>query len=62
MTKISESIAEALLVDALENGWRPPSAGEPHCSCHLSAPCSSCCLDGDYMDEFLDEHNLEIAK
>lgn len=60
MEKITIEEAEKRCIDALENGWRPPSEGEAHCSCHLSAPCSSCCLDGDYIDEYCEEFNLEI--
>lgn len=42
----------------MEKGWLPSEVRELSCSCHISAPCSKCCLDGDYVDEFCEEFGI----
>lgn len=64
-TKIQITEKEALQryeADMSENGWQPSAVRELSCSCHISAPCSKCCLDGDYFDEWCEEHNVEIIE
>lgn len=59
--KLSIENAHDRYILAMENGWRPPSEGEPNCSCHVNPPCSSCCLDGDYFDEWCEENNINLV-
>lgn len=61
MKYLTEEQANLAYMMVMENGWRPPSKGEPSCSCHLNAPCSSCELDGDYFDEWCEENEVQIV-
>lgn len=58
--KVTKEQAEEMLLAALENGWEPEEVRELSCSCHINPPCSKHCLDGDYLDEFIEEKELEI--
>lgn len=62
-TKIQITESEArdrYEADMSENGWLPSAVRDLSCSCHINAPCSKCCLDGDYFDEWCEEYNIEI--
>lgn len=62
MISVTKVEAEAMLQTALEDrSWVPSEVRDRSCSCHISAPCSKCCLDGDYLDEFIEDQNLKIV-
>ena len=42
-------------IKAVENGWKPAELEDRGCSCHLNAPCSYCCIDDSYFEEWLKE-------
>lgn len=59
--KVTRKEAQEMLNGAIEAGWLPSYLREMSCSCFMSAPCSKCCLDGDYLDEYITEFKLEIT-
>ena len=58
--RLTEKQALGVLNTALENGWKPAHVRDMSCLCHMNPPCSKCCLDGDYLDEFCEENGIEI--
>lgn len=63
VTFMSLAKLEKTVQEALENGWKPSYLRDRGCTCHISPPCSSCCLDDDfsvYVDEYANEHNIKL--
>ena len=61
MIKRTEEEALRMLDECLSNGtWLPAEVEDMSCSCHITTPCTKCCLDGDYLDEFCQDKNITI--
>lgn len=56
--KLTPQEIEDKMQAEIEKGWLPSHLRGLSCSCHISAPCSKCCLDGDYVDEFCEEFDI----
>lgn len=60
-TPMTAEMFDAVYARMMEEGWKPYEFRDKGCTCFVSAPCSSCCLDGDYHDEMAEELGIVVV-